>query len=126
MAVESAVRAHNAENLNKFLPLAEETSAKINHRLYQAIALRGRGVSHGLAGEKAEAANSLAAALDEFRALDTPWQVGRTLVELGKIEQSRGNVDIAKAHYSQALAAFESLGAVPDAERTSAALESLN
>ena len=126
MAVEAAVLAHDAENLNKYLALAEETSARINHRLYQAIALRGRGVSHGMAGEKAEAVNSLAAALDKFRALDTPWQVGRTLFELGKIEQRRGNGDLARAHYSEALTAFEGLGAVPDERRTRAELDLLS
>ena len=125
MAVEAAVLAHDAENLNKYLPLAEETAASINHRLYQAIALRGRGVSHDMAGEKAEAANNLAAALDDFRALDTPWQIGRTLLELGEVEQSRGNGDLARAHFSEALRAFEFLGAVPDAERARIGLAGL-
>ncbi len=125
LAVESAVRAHDADNLNRYLPLAEETSAKINHPLYQAIALRGRGVSHGLAGEKADAADSLAAALDDFRALDTPWQIGRTLLELGEVELGRGNTDLAGEHYSEALTALEGLGAAPDAERARTALKSL-
>ena len=125
MAVEAAVQDHEAENLNKYLPLAEETSARLNHRLYQAIASRGRGVSHGMAGENDDAASHLAAALDDFRALDTPWQIGRTLIELGEVEQHRGNADLARGHYSEALAAFEGLGAAPDAERARDALESL-
>ena len=125
MAVEAAVLAHDSEILNKYLPLAEETSASINHRLYQAIASRARGVSHRLASENDEAANHLTVALDGFRALDTPWQIGRTLLELGEVEQHRGNNDLASGHYSEALSAFESLGAVPDADRARTALDSL-
>lgn len=126
MAVEAAARAHDAENLNRYLPLAEETSAKINHRLNQAIASRARGVSHRLASENDDAAYHLAAALDDFRVLDTPWQIGRTLLELGEVEHQRRNNDIAKGHYSEALAAFEGIGAVPDADRARAALGSLS
>jgi hypothetical protein len=125
VAVEAAVRAHDAENLNKYLILAEETSAKIDHRLYQAIARRGRGVSGSLAGEYDDAADHLTAAVEDFRELDTPWQIGRTLMELGKVEQQRGNDTLAKGHYSEALSAFEGLGAAPDVERARATLDSL-
>ena len=85
-----------------------------------------RGVAHRLAGEWDEAADQLVAAADEFRALDTPWQIGLTLLELGEVEHSRGNTDLAGEHYSEALTAFEGLGAVPYEERARAALESLS
>lgn len=125
MAVEAAVLAHDSEILNKYLPLAEKASARINHPLYHAIASRARGVSHSMAGENDDAANHLAAALDDFRALDTPWQIGRTLLELAEVERSRGNAELARGHYSEALTAFESLSAMPDAYRARSGLESL-
>ena len=58
--------------------------------------------------------------------LDTPWQIGCTLLGLAEVEQSRGHTDLASEHYSEALGAFETLGAVPDADRLRAALESLS
>ena len=76
MAVEAAVLAQDSEILNKYLPLAEKTVARINHPLYQAIVSRARGVSHRQAGENDDAAIHLAGALDDFRILDTPWQIG--------------------------------------------------
>lgn len=125
MAVEAAVLAQDSEILNKYLPLAEKTVARINHPLYQAIVSRARGVSHRLAGENDDAAYHLAAALDDFRILDTPWQIGRTLLELGEVERHRGNYDTARGNYSEALAAFESIGAAPYADRARNAVEAL-
>ena len=125
MAVEAAVLAQDSEILNKYLPLAEKTVARINHPLYQAIVSRARGVSHRLAGENDDAAIHLAGALDDFQILDTPWQIGRTLLELGEVERHRGNNDTARGKYSEALAAFESIGAAPNADRARNALEAL-
>lgn len=125
MALDAAARAEDQEGLQKYLPVAEEAAARVNHDLYMAIARRARGIGNRLAGEWDEAADQLASAADEFRALDTPWQIGRTLIELGEVEQHRGNADLARGHYSDALAAFEGLGAAPDADRAREALESL-
>jgi len=125
MAVDAAARSRDPNGLESYLDVAEESAARANHVLYAAVARRARGISHHLAGEFDEAAEQLGAAADQFRAIDTPWQVGRTLMELGEVEQQRGKVDLAREHYSEALAAFEGLGAAPDADRARSALESL-
>ena len=125
MAVDGAARAQDEDGLSQYLSDAEESAEHANHTLYKAVVRRARGVAHRLAGERDEAADQLAAAADEFRALDTPWQIGRTLLELGEVELSRGNKDLAGEHYSEALTALEGLGAAPDAERARTALESL-
>lgn len=125
MAVDAAARAYDEGDLQRYLPVAEEAAARANHDLYMAVIHRARGVAHKLAGEKDEAAAMLATALDEFRRLDTGWQAGRTLVELGDVEQSRGNTAEAERHYSEAFTAFEALGAAPDAERARNALAGL-
>ena len=83
-------------------------------------------MSHKLDGNHDVAATQLQTALESFRALDTNWQMARTLLELGEVERSRGNYKAAKEHYSEALAAFEELEAAPDAERAREALQSLN
>ena len=125
MAVDAAARAQDEVGVSKYLAIAEEAAEHANHTLYEAVVRRARGVAHRLAGEWDEAANQLAAAADEFRALDTPWQIGRTLLELGEVELSRGNKDLAGEHYSEAFTALEGLGAAPDAERARTALETL-
>ncbi len=126
MAVDAAARSQDQERLSQYLPVAEGAAARADHTLYMAVARRARGVGHRLAGEWNQASDQLAAAVEEFRALDTPWQIGLTLLELGEVEHSRGNTDLAGEHYSQALTAFEGLGAVPYKERARAALESLS
>jgi tetratricopeptide (TPR) repeat protein len=123
MAVDSAARSQDEEQLLAYLPIAEESVARVGHRLYQAVIRRARGVAHRLAGEQDEAAGQLAASVEEFRKLDTRWQMGRTLLELGEVEHARGNADLANEHYSEALTAFESLGATPYVNRARAALD---
>lgn len=126
MAVDGAARAQDEDRLSQYLSDAEESAEHANHTLYKAVVRRARGVAHRLAGEWDEAADQLAAAADEFRALDTPWQIGRTLLELGEVEQGRENIELARGHYLEALTAFEGLGAAPDSERARTAMESLS
>lgn len=126
MAADSAARAHDEVGLGSYLAIAEESAARANHNLYVAVARRARGVSHRLAGELDQAADQLAQAADEFRAMDTPWQIGRTLLELGEVEHDRGYADLAMEHFSEALTAFEGLNAGPDTDRARTALEALN
>ena len=122
MAVDSAARARDEERLNKYLPAAEESAARANHVLYIAVARRARGVAHQMAGEFDAAAEQLTEAADEFRSLNTPWQIGQTLLELGEVELSREDRAAASSRFAEALNAFEALGAVPDAARARSAL----
>lgn len=52
----------------------------------------------------------LSQALELLRGLDTRWQIGRTLFELGELAQTRGEAAGAREHFSRALTAFEELG----------------
>jgi tetratricopeptide (TPR) repeat protein len=126
MAVDAAARSGDESGLESYLAVAEESAARAKHNLYIAVARRARGISYRLTGEYDDASEQLAAAVDEFRALDTQWQIGRTLLELGEVEQNRGNADLARTHFSEALTAFEGLNADPDAARARAALEALS
>ncbi|MFV2044802.1 MAG: hypothetical protein ACC700_16400 [Anaerolineales bacterium] len=109
MAVDAAARAEDEDGLRRYLPLAEGAAERANHKLYVAVTRRARGVALRLAGEWDQAADQLTAAANEFRALDTRWQIGRTLLELADVEQSRGNIELARGHYSEAMGSFESL-----------------
>jgi tetratricopeptide (TPR) repeat protein len=118
----AAMHADEA-TIRQYAPLAEEIAERHGHMLYQAIAQRAWGVAQRLAGEYAESAARLKQALAIFQSLDTRWQIGRTRYELGQLAAGQGDQDSAHAHFTDALADFEAMGAVPDLARTRAAVE---
>jgi len=81
-------------------------------------------LKHRLAGEHAEAETRLREALALLTKLSARWQIGRTIFELGELHLTRSR-ERAREYYSQALGAFEEMQAIPHAERTRAALNSL-
>jgi tetratricopeptide (TPR) repeat protein len=111
--------------LRHYAPLAEEAAARYGHQLYLGIAHRAWGVAHCLAGEYAESEARLQEALKIFETLDTRWQWGRALFELGQLARAQNHTAEARDCFTHALAAFEELHAAPDANRTRAVLESL-
>ena len=125
MLVDVAGQQRDLTALQQYAPQAEETATRCGHTLYQAIAHRAWGIAHRLAGDYVPAETRLEQALGLFQALETRWQIGRTLVELGELALARGNAPTARDFLSAALAAFEELGAAPDAARTRAVLETL-
>ena len=127
MLADAAAQQRDAVALRQYAPLAEETARRYGHKLYQAIAHRAWGVAHRLAGRSAyaEAEARLNHALALFHELDTRWQVGRTLFELGELALAQNHTANARDHFTRALAAFEAIHAAPDAARTRVALESL-
>lgn len=126
MLADVGVQQRDEAALRQYAPLAQETATRYGHTLYQAIAHRAWGVLHRLAGGNLASEDRLNRALELFRGLDTRWQIGRTLFELGELARVRKNWTSARGHYSAALVAFEEMRAVPDAERTRAALGSLD
>jgi tetratricopeptide (TPR) repeat protein len=125
MLADAAAQQRDLAALRQYAPLAEETAARYDHSLYQAIAGRAWGLVHLLTGEYVEAEVRLNRALELFKGLETRWQIGRTLFELGELARARVDVTAARAHYAAALAEFERLGAAPDVTRTRAALGAL-
>lgn len=123
MLAEAAVGEENLEVLKKYAPLAEETAVRYGHNLYQAIADRSWGVAHRLAGEFSQAEDRLNRALVSFQNMETRWQVGRTLVELGLLNYARGELALAGDFFRKALVEFASLAASRDTQRVQALLE---
>ena len=118
MLADAAAQQCDVAALQHYAPLAAELAARYDHKLYQAIAHRAQGVEHRLAGRTDEAENRLQQALELFQPLAAHWQIGRTLFELGECALSRAENARAHEHFRRALAAFEKLGAAPDAART--------
>ena len=123
MLADTAMQQRDKDALRQYAPRLEELAARDNHKLYLAIAQRAWGVAHRLAGEHAEAEARLKQALELFEELEARWQIGRTLAELGELARARSNSEAARDCFTQALAAFEALQAVPDMERTREGLE---
>jgi tetratricopeptide (TPR) repeat protein len=126
MYLDLAVRQRDEAALRQYAPLAEEKAVLDGHILHQASAHRAWGVLHRLQGEYAAAEARLNQALELFQGLDTRWQIGRTLYELGELAQVQSDPSGARAYFTHALAVFEEMKAVADVARTQTTLESLD
>ena len=123
MLVDSAATARDQKTILKYTPVLEKIAIRDDHRPYLAVADRAYGIAHRLSKEYKQSENHLQQALDIFEEFDIPWQRARTLYELGKLAQVRGNDNLSREIFTEALHEFERLGAIPDASRTEVALE---
>jgi tetratricopeptide (TPR) repeat protein len=126
LLVDAAAQQRDQADLRKYAPLAEETATRIDHKLHMAIAHRAWGIAHTLAGEYPQAEARFQQALAIFAAYPAPWQIGRTLFEMGELARAQRKTEQARDYFSRALRAFEELRAVPYAMRSRAVLESLS
>ena len=125
MLADLAVLQRDEAALRQHAPLAAETAARDGHMLFQASAQRALGVLYRLTGDYMEAEDHLYQALQTFESLETRWQLGRTLVELGELAAARTDNDQARDYYARAIEAFDAMGAMPDMVRAQAALDRL-
>jgi tetratricopeptide (TPR) repeat protein len=125
MRADLAVLQRDEAALRKYAPLALETATRDGHVLFQASAERALGVLHRLAGDYGRAAEHLRRALYSFEKIETRWQLGRTLAELGELAAAQTNYGRANDYYVQALEAFTAMEANPDSLRAQKALDSL-
>ena len=120
-----AVLQHDEAGIRQYAPQAEELARRYGHTLYQGITYRAWGVAHRLANEYPEAEARLNQALELFSWLNTRWQIGRTLFELGELATAQKDIAAAREYFTRARLAFEEMHAAPDAARTQAALDGL-
>src|SRR5512135_10503 len=125
LLVDGAAQQRDLAGLQKYAALAEQTARRIDHKLFLAIAQRAWGVAHTLAGEYPRAEASFKQALDIFSDYPAPWQIGRTLFEMGELARLQKKTEPARDYYARALSAFEELQAVPYAAQARAAIEHL-
>lgn len=125
LLADAAAQQKDPVGLQKYAPLAEESAASIDHKLFLAIAHRSWGVAHTLAGDYFQAEARLMQALEIFTGYPAPWQIGRTLFELGELARVRMETEQARNYFLRALNAFEDLQAAPYAKRSRDALETL-
>jgi tetratricopeptide (TPR) repeat protein len=126
LLVDAAAQQCDPVLLQKYAALAEETATSIDHKLHMAIAHRAWGVMQTLVGEYSQAEVRFKKALEIFTSYPAPWQIGRTLFEMGELARARNEKEQARDHYSRALIAFEKLKAAPYAALARAALENVS
>jgi tetratricopeptide (TPR) repeat protein len=125
MLADISVEHNNLEYIEKYATQAEELANRHDHRQYQAISHRALGVANRLKSEYKQAENRLTKALEIFEELDTTWQLGRTYYEFGQLYAAQDKPKEAKKHYEQAIKRYENMGAIPNIERTQAALKAI-
>ena len=118
LLADSAAQQREESALREFAPILQELATRNGHKLYEAVAHRAWGVAHTLAGEYTAAQTRLEQSLTLLRAIDTRWQIGRTLYEFGDLASRHGDLPSARTYFSQALAHYEELRAAPYVERT--------
>ena len=117
LLADTAAQQRDEASLQKYAPLAEEFAARYDHKLYQAVARRAWGVARRLAGKYAESQIRFDQALEIFQQMDTRWQIGRTLFEMGELAVAQKDTVSARDHFTSALNILEGIGAAPDATR---------
>ncbi len=125
MLVDAAVIARDVPTILQYAPLLEELAIKDDHQPYLAIAHRAFGIAHRLTGEYDQSEERLLKALNIFESLGAPWQIGRTLAELGELAVARNQNDTSQEFFRGALKAFEEIKAVPEIEKTKAAIDNI-
>ena len=125
MLTDTAAQMGDAGETERYLSKLEPLAQRDDHRPYQAVAQRARGIVHRLKGEHDEAESHLIQALDLFGDFNAAWQIGRTHCELAELEIARADQKKAYDHYERALVAFERIQALPDLKRTRSALEAI-
>ena len=125
LLVDTAVLQEDINILEEYAPQLLEMALNHKHKLFQAIAHRSLGVYNRLMGDYMQAQGHIEAGLEIFQNLDTKWQIGWTLFELGKLASVQKNTTSAREYFSQALESFQKMGAMPFIKTTQAHLNSL-
>lgn len=126
LLADTAAQQRDEGALRKYAPLAEEFASRYDHKLYQAVAHRAWGVMHRLAGQYAESQIRFNQALEIFQQMNTRWQIGCTLFELGELAVACADRTMAREYFVRALETFETMQATPSVRRTHARIADLN
>jgi tetratricopeptide (TPR) repeat protein len=126
LLADAATEQRDESAIREFAPILQELATRNGHTLYEAVAHRAWGVAHTVAGEYTQAQARLEQSLTLLRAIETRWQIGRTLYELGDLASRQGDLPSAHTYFSDALVHYEDLGAVPYIERTRSRLALIN
>jgi hypothetical protein len=103
------------ELLSAYALRSSRISLSLNHHLYHAIALRALAILDWLHHDLARAEVRLKESCQLFQRLETHWQLGRTLFDLGELSAIMGKQDEAEIYIDKAQSAFKTMG-IPSAQ----------
>lgn len=118
--VEIMLETGDVEGAERACRELEETAETYRAGALGTMAAQARGAVALERGEPAEALDHLRRAWRGWRALDAPHDAARTRALVGEACMALGDEDGAAMELEAARAAFEELGAAPDAERLAA------
>lgn len=92
----------------------EVTAAHLRSRMLDAVAAHSRGLILFAAGDLGDALPLLRQALEEWHALDVPYEAARVHVLIGQASRALGDHEGARSEWAAARHAFADLGARTD------------
>jgi tetratricopeptide (TPR) repeat protein len=116
--VDIAARNESIKELQYFGPLSLGEASRLEHNLYLGISRRGLGVLNRLIGQFTHSYSELEKSLELFEGLGAKCQIGRTLVEQGKLAAEMNKNEEAINKLASAVEIFAKIQAKPDLDQT--------
>ncbi len=121
-AVEIAIANEDTGRSARHVQELEGIAGGYGTPMLRAAALTARGACEVQSGEHVSALSTLRRALRLWQEVDAPYEAARTRLLLGTALTGRGDKEGARLELEAAKAAFDALGAVPDARRAAGQL----
>jgi DNA-binding CsgD family transcriptional regulator len=121
-AVEAMVALGRLADAEPLIEALERNGSRLDRSWMLAIGARGRSMWLAAQGDIAAATRKAGEAMTEHDRLPMPFERARTQLLLGQLERRQRRKDVAAANLSEALRAFEAIGAQLWAARARAEL----
>ena len=121
-AAEILVATHDLDGAVEVCDELEATAASFRSRMLKTVVAHSRGMVQLAANEPEGALPLLRQALEEWHALDVPYQAARVHVLVGRASRVLGDEEGARSEWAAARETFADLGAQPDLEQVVALL----
>ncbi|HUG84274.1 MAG TPA: LuxR C-terminal-related transcriptional regulator [Euzebya sp.] len=121
-AVEVLVAAGDLDGAVEACDELEATAANFRSRMLAAVTAHSRAMILVAADEPKDALPLLRQALEEWHALDVPYQAARVHVLVGQASRALGDEEGARSEWAAAHETFADLGAQPGLEQVDALL----
>ena len=116
-AVEIGLAAGDLESVAQHVAQLEQIAGSFRTTAVTAAADNARGLYLLARGDVATAIPRLHHAIELWREIGGPYETARACATLGEALRADGDEDAARLEFEAAKAAFERLGALPDAKR---------
>ena len=121
-ATEILVVAGDLDGAMKFCDALQTMANSFRSRMLDAVVAHSRGMVRLAADEPQDALPLLRQALEQWHALDVPYEAARVHVLVGRASRALGDEEGARAEWAAARESFADLGARPALEEVDALL----